>query len=1455
MDTADYDTNTVLISNIASISFRIYESPLDTSHSFAATALDVENTLRRDGHLVVYDSARRGLWHFQILAQDEVNSHNVNATLDLCGHELVLVEEGLLEPASLQKWRSQQQQQPVQTPTSSRSSSSALDQAQRNGLFNLAPPGTLSTSQDQEAKMADPGIEPKPATSPHRAVYENFITALLLSISCTFCVRTGAVPLNYRTMLLVSETLEVGNPLDSCPQQCQIVATLKAYVTTTGVLVVSFALSRCRGLSSLAELVSSNLPRSGTSILAAPFGVVSNNQLSPMGDLGTVSLAQTPNTQALSLRVVHNRGDSLWKQACLKILKLRGIMSSAVADCAWVNLSVPKPRLQDAKSEAKRQQPSTATITIPWPGPLCFRKKMVNLPCMSLVGDTLRSGFEESHDPLSNARTWFNSAADRDQKASRRKADRNFALKEAQALDARPPKPSSPSPAAVRRPSAAAGGTIYPTPPDGIQHHNGVTPSMDGTLSSPGNTLSAAPANDADQGAFHASAVSDPIDIGDESKRQRSDHNLLGEADDTFGEMGGDMFGDHDITEADFSFFDEQPGGMDLDVAMADMGAATLPVVGVQEAPEAASQDKVTAQPERDDVVFAKPELKHARSSCNDAPSQRGRDNRLGPTKREASPFDPHTVFKRLRASLSTTARHHGFDTLRLDTSTIPQINRKYEQGGQFDYTKMANLEKPRLQQGALPETDYLKRHGKQGKRPKNGPFSAETFMKGLMGLESTGLQASPGRIESDDDDSSAGSDDDESCYSVEEPMSPVKSSIKLMPADDDVASQVTSLRDVESMEEPDQQLAVELPRLSKPESPELPLSLLFLDPEPLSLDLCLTDEDLIQVAQLLTDQAATGLLDIVSGQNGIAVLPATTLDSSTLTACSRNAVQVLREIVPSFLRGAAAVNLKGFLDIPDVPLLGQPTRVQPRPVPGRDHNAEPLRPSNLYQIPGPHLEVRRSEMKLSVLPSAVLFWESLGLAPSSGGKDVSAVCVFPGWTGMTDNVKAFLGCLKSVYEMLKLGSFESLALPAGLEAGALAYEVDRISTSPGPAMTGHGSALAQSMDTLLGALSSSEATAFNVVVYFIYWPSTPATIIEACIAFQRLSESYRKTGGQKDVVLQLVSANLISSPTAVVVTPAPELVKISMETYDRVSGNVMPAPAIRLEQPLPRIIDFKLTVSPSASLIRENSCIHIAYAQSVDDRWITAAWTDDRGNQQETASYCLGRRGRPASRSMNEVAHDMWELTLELISVWKVHWRVVITKCSPMDQHEIDFWAELARTEMKASVTMVLMTVDTNPSLQLLPPPVKLPYTTPVSTPPAAATATVSPEQTTDTTETESEAVLSDVTDQTWGAVVGHRLNVSLSVVDVHAALASGYLIKRTGSRLEDAPVLMEVNLVHTDASPRAYEPLLREMLSYFRGLGTLARARGVVQRETDVRPWHIAAAEKGVRALYLLM
>ncbi|UKZ76578.1 hypothetical protein TrVFT333_004285 [Trichoderma virens FT-333] len=775
------------------------------------------------------------------------------------------------------------------------------------------------------------------------------------------------------------------------------------------------------------------------------------------------------------------------------------------------------------------------------------------------------------------------------------------------------------------------------------------------------------------------------------------------------------MFDDNAITEADFNFFDEKPGDMDADIPMADMPSSEMalppPPQPVEETPER--------------VVFAKPELKHARSQ-NEDPTRRSRGEiRVTPVKRESSPFDPHAVFKRVKASLkipkydSTTSSQPAwrkakiFESLDFDPA-LPMINKKYEQGGLFDLSalsKVEKMEKPNIDLRAVPETDYLKRHGKLNRKPRERPITRSTMAKQYSVLEPQMSTTSPMKLDGSisGEDSSVESDQDDSSYTSDEPGSPHKASIRLINADDDILSQITSLRDCD-IEEPDHQLAMELPRLSKSDMTGVPLSALFSDPEPLLLDMALNDDDLIQIAQIVTEQAATGGLDIFRASDFETATLSASQKRQELLTHSRDSFHTLEEIVAQFFGDTMPMRLKGLLDIQDVPLL---SHFQPRQIPGREGNPEAIRPSNLYQIPSPHLEI------------------------------------------------------------------------------------DRITTSPDATVTGHGSAMIESMEVLRGVFTNLAITETNFVIYFVYSPDNPGTIIE------------------------------------------------------------------------------------SSSLIRENSCIHVAYAQSVDERWITAAWTDDRGNQQATASYCMGRKGKSPSRNMNEIANEIWETTLELISAWKVLWRVIITKCGPMPQHEMDFWVDLARTEINAKVTVALLTVDTNPSLQLLPPVVRLPppsaaLHTPASTPQPSA---FSPEPPTPATpareanmtaatpsgdggasnagagDADLDAILTDVTDQTWGAIAGHRLSNSMSILEVHPALISGYLIKRTGIRVEDAPTVMEVNLVYTEAMPRVHEPLFREMLGYFRGLGTLARARGVVDREADVRPWHVAAAEKAARALYLLM
>ncbi|RYP42172.1 hypothetical protein DL768_010394 [Monosporascus sp. mg162] len=1069
---------------------------------------------------------------------------------------------------------------------------------------------------------------------------------------------------------------------------------------------------------------------------------------------------------------------------------------------------------------------------------------------------------------------WRNICAkDRDELLLKKKNEReknSAAAQEATLLDAPAQNVSALSPLALRH-TVAPPGPVYLTPPDGVQNIAGVTPSIDGALSSPGNHAATTAMVDVDVGS---NILTEPNGGNWENmvnKRDRTRSSF--DSENLFGDLGPDMFGDTDITEADFNFFDEEPGGVDL-------GSLHLPVIPNPEptAGPAAGLESLEGpnfRIETADVpmsggphspVFTKPELRHARSSlAEEKPRQtdpQGNRHQYIGVKRPSSPFTPDAVYKKVRASFDTEGSvrrnslaygpQHGSIFEKIDFGPdLSAVNSKYEASGRFHYSADRSKGTDVPDSNSPPTTDYLKRHGKRRKSLKDPPTNiCQLFARASNAQDSTSNRQSPLEIQdtpSDADELSLVSDEDDSTCESDEPMSPMKSmSTRRRRIDDDGESLATSFKDLELLE--------------------------------------------------------------------------------------------LQSILPACVGTAADCQFRPFIEVQDVPFLGQPTRIQPR-TPGADQ----IRPSNLWQIPSPHFALRRYESKLSVLPSAVTFWESLGLGPSRGTKDINAICIFPDFPGMTESLLVFTDRMRSVYESLKLGSFNRLTNSNDIADGLVAFDVETILEPLRESSSFMGPSLLNGFSKLCKALSATTVQETNFVVYFVFSPDISGSIVESCLAFHQLFEGYKKTLASKrlpivnDMVLQLIPIDFVSSSTSLANPSPAEFTKLALETYDRCTlfGGPMPSPAIVLEQPPPRHIDFKLTSNPSASLLHENSCLHVAYAQSVDERWITAAWTDNRGVQQQTTSYCLGRKGKSISTSFADVAREIWETTRRLISAWKVHWRIIIAKCGVMEQHEIDLWAGLTQTESKAAMSLTLLTVDTDPSLQLIPPAAKIPtsaasafYTTPVSTPQPS---TVSPEQSAltpgsgsgggDSTHvtgaamqpnnvapepSDADSTLTDVTDHTWGAVLAHRLSINphAPAADFgQTALISGYLVKRSGARVDDPPVLIEVNVVyvhqygtcsstkespgnpnssssgaassahapahvqppaasptvHTPPPhlhhPRAYEPLLREVLAHYRALGTLARARGVTDREVDARPWHVAAAEKGVRALYMLM
>lgn len=108
---------------------------------------------------------------------------------------------------------------------------------------------------------------------------------------------------------------------------------------------------------------------------------------------------------------------------------------------------------------------------------------------------------------------------------------------------------------------------------------------------------------------------------------------------------------------------------------------------------------------------------------------------------------------------------------------------------------------------------------------------------------------------------------------------------------------------------------------------------------------------------------------------------------------------------------------------------------------------------------------------------------------------------------------------------------------------------------------------------------------------------------------------------------------------------------------------------------------------------------------------------------------------------------------------------------------------------------------------------------------------------------ESDHDVKLIDVTDESWGVILPHPFPGNLLPLSCCRSAASGYLLKRAGTRDEDGLLPLAVDIVHM---PKVQDGLLKELLGMYRDLAALARLRGTVHGLHGIMPWHIATAKK---------
>ena len=237
-----------------------------------------------------------------------------------------------------------------------------------------------------------------------------------------------------------------------------------------------------------------------------------------------------------------------------------------------------------------------------------------------------------------------------------------------------------------------------------------------------------------------------------------------------------------------------------------------------------------------------------------------------------------------------------------------------------------------------------------------------------------------------------------------------------------------------------------------------------------------------------------------------------------------------------------------------------------------------------------------------------------------------------------------------------------------------------------------------------------------NIVIYLVNPFSKDSLIPDLCYAFSQLNHAYSTAISQlhnairNNVVLQVVPIDFIIVKNGLVAAPQTEYIQFALEVYNRCmptdnassveevwtniplfpsssSSNIsmfkvssaaqsplwsrekvheqkeIYTPSIILAKPVPKAITFQFSPEPVNPLLQGGSCIHVAYRQSLDERWAAFAWTDNYGEIQFFETYCLGRKGCTGLRLWEDVARDVWKKTMECIKKRNMTPRVCLTR------------------------------------------------------------------------------------------------------------------------------------------------------------------------------------------------